>query len=72
MWMIHRYMFSPDLEPNGGEEDVEDVGAEQENHRGQDCKGWHSCHLVAEQTRYPEDESCLLVFLGGDIPREGK
>ena len=49
--MIHRYMFSPDLEPNcweedvedvdlepdGGEEDVEDVGAEQGNHRGQDC-----------------------------------
>ena len=61
---------SLDLEPNDGEEDVEDVGAEQENDRGQNGKGWHSCHLVAEQTRYPGDESCLLVLLGGDNQRE--
>ena len=59
-----------DLEPDGREEDVEEVGAEQENDRGQNGKGWHSCHLVAQQTRYPEDESCLLVLLGGDNQRE--
>ena len=51
---------------------MEEVGKEQENDRGKDGKGWHSCHLVAEQTRYPGDESCFLVLFGGDIPREGK
>ena len=51
---------------------MEDVGEEQENDRGQDGKGWHSCHLVAQQTRYPGDDSCFLVLLGGDIQREGQ
>ena len=49
---------------------MEDEGEEQENDRGKDGKGRHSCHLVAEQTRYPGDESCLLVLLGGDNQRE--
>ena len=49
---------------------MEEVGAEQENDRGKGRKSWHSCHLVAQQTRYPEDESCLLVLLAGDIHRE--
>ena len=39
---------------------MENVGAEEENEGSEYCEGWHSCHLVAEQTRYPEEKSLFV------------